>query len=86
MSKDFSKNIGPQKVSKKRKPTDAQIEKALTGKKVSKPEAKPDQTTFNIRMPEAMYEELKRTANRSGVSMSSIIKQGITAELKRLNG
>ena len=91
MSKDFSKSIGPKRNTRvAKKPTDEQIEKALEGKGKStkstlKGKIKEDQTTFNLRMPESMYEDLRDTAARTGVSMSSIIKQGISAELKRLN-
>lgn len=90
MSKDFSKNIVPKKAKATKKPTDEQIEKALEEKgkgtkSTLKGKSKREQTTFNLRMPETMYEELRDTAIRTGVSMSSIIKQGITAELKRLN-
>ncbi len=82
-SKDFSQNIGPRKTSRKKKPSDAEIEKVLESPKEKSTDT--GQTTINIRMPKSMYDKLKKTAKETGVSMSSIIKQGITAELKRLN-
>lgn len=85
MSKDFSKNIGPKKTSRKSKVSDADIEKVLGGREVKKKQ-KGEQTTFTFRIPVELLNELKDYTNRTGVSMSSIIKQGIVAELKRLKG
>ena len=80
--KDFGDNLRPKKTTSRKKPTDEGINEALEDKQ-KKPKEK--MVRFAIRMPKNIFDELDEAARRIGVSKKSILMQGLTVELRRLN-
>ena len=80
--KDFGDNLRPKKTAARKKPTDEEINKAL---KNDKKRPKEKMVRFAIRMPESIFNELDEAARSIGVSKKSIMMQGLTVELRRLN-
>lgn len=92
MAKNFTNKLTSKRSAAKKKLTDAEIEAAFeSGGVPAAPAAKPtttedDSERLYLRVPKHLHDRLKASAKRLGITKSAIVKQGITAELDRLEG